>query len=71
MKNVELVVWIVLLIDSISCNLIAWSGHQGWYMRHFRVISRNFPATRGWTTYYLILVLWMGVMLYSSGVLGF
>jgi hypothetical protein len=65
--SLEAIVFYILLIDSIGANLCAWSGGDKWYHRHFRIISRYFPMTRGWTTYYLILVIWMGVMLYRAG----
>ena len=70
MYNIEKIVLILLLIDSIACNTIAWLGNEKWYIRHFRIISKNFPMTRGWTTYYLLLVLWIGVVMYSFGALA-
>ena len=72
METIEIVVFIVLLVDSLSCNLIAWSGKNDWYIKHFRIISKNFPLAKGWTTYYLVLVLWIGVvMLYTQGIIVF
>ncbi|MCL5011835.1 MAG: hypothetical protein M1320_00210 [Patescibacteria group bacterium] len=68
MRYVEVIVFALLLIDSISCNAIAWTGEERWYHKHFRVFSRYFPATKGWCTYYLILVLWIGVLLLVNGV---
>ena len=65
--TLELIIFIVLLIDSIGANLMAWSGGRMWYQRNFRLMSRYFPITKGWTTYYLILVLIMGLMLYRFG----
>ena len=64
MKTIETIIFFLLLIDSVSSNIISWGGEEKWYAKRFRVISKNFPATKGWTTYYLILVLWMGVMLF-------
>ncbi len=49
----------LLLFDSLSANVIAWTRGKGWYRRNFRLMSRAFPITRGWTTYYLVLVLWI------------
>ena len=65
--TVEVVVFLLLLIDSIAANLVAWVCGEKWYIKHFKIFSRQFPITKGWTTYYLILVLWMGVMLYRFG----
>ena len=69
MEVLEVIVFYVLLIDSIGANLIAWGGEDKWYKKNFTIIARYFPATKGWTTYYLILVLWIGVMLYNAGIL--
>ena len=69
MYDIEVIVFFLLLVDSISGNLIAWTSEGKWYRKNFRIISRYFPATRGWTTYYLILVLWMGLMLYTARVI--
>ena len=65
--SIEIIIFIVLLIDSIGANLMAWTSGRAWYQRHFRLMSRYFPIAKGWTTYYLILVLIMGAMLYRLG----
>lgn len=57
------IIFYLLLIDSIVANLIAWFGGEKWYKSQFQYISRYFPVARGWTTYYFILILIMGVML--------
>jgi hypothetical protein len=67
---IEVIVFWVLLLDSLVAVAIAWFG-QKWYMNHFRVISRFLPMKRAWATYYLALVLWMGFMLCRSGMLAF
>jgi hypothetical protein len=58
----ELIVFIILLIDSLGANAVTWLGGEKWYTKNFRIFSRYFPATKGWTTYYLILVLWIGYL---------
>lgn len=58
----QAIIFYVLLIDSIGANLMSFGGGRQWYQRNFRLISRYFPATKGWTVYYLILVLWMGYL---------
>lgn len=60
MTIIEIVFWL-LLLDSVVANIVAW-GFKGWYFKHFRLISRWFPAAKGWTTYYLFLVLWVGYL---------
>ncbi|PIR69747.1 MAG: hypothetical protein COU47_01540 [Candidatus Niyogibacteria bacterium CG10_big_fil_rev_8_21_14_0_10_46_36] len=70
MDTVEVVIFYILLIDSIGANLASWFGTgTKWYQKHFRVFSRSFPLSKGWTTYYFILVVWIGVMLYRAGIL--
>jgi hypothetical protein len=64
--------WIfyLLLIDSIGCNIIAWF-YAGWYKKNTKWWAKHFPATKGWCAYYLVLVLWVGYLLYRNGSLGF
>jgi hypothetical protein len=69
--NLETIVLVILLIDSIGANLVAWTSGRRWYRENLRSFSRLFPATRGWATYYLILVLWMGVIIYRAGYIAF
>lgn len=63
----ELIIFLILLVDSIGANLMAWTDGRLWYQKHFRLMSRYFPITKGWTTYYLLLVLLMGAILYRFG----
>ena len=65
---IEVIVFWVLLLDALVANFISYFGAK-WYIKHFRVLSRFFPMAKGWTAYYLILVLWMGFMLCRSGLL--
>lgn len=60
------IIFYVLLIDSISCNLVVWFGKQ-WYTKHFHIVTRFFPLAAGWAFYYLVLVLWIGWLLYQQG----
>lgn len=62
--NLESFIFYLLLIDAIGANLLAWSSGERWWHQHLRLISRYFPMVRGWTTYYLALVLLLGIMLY-------
>lgn len=61
---IESVIFYILLIDALGANLFAWSGGQKWWQRNFFLIARHFPLSRGWTTYYLIVVILMGIMLH-------
>jgi len=62
--NLESIVFYLLLVDALGANLLAWSSGRLWWQRHMNVIARYLPLTRGWTVYYLILVLIMGIMLH-------
>lgn len=62
---IEKIVFYLLLIDSVSCNLIVWLG-QRWYTKHFRLFSRLFPPAKGWAFYYLVLVIWIGTLVYRA-----
>ena len=68
--NIEVIIFYLLLIDSIGANLVVLFGPK-WYTKHFRLISRVFPPAEGWALYYLILVLWIGSILWRAGALGF
>jgi hypothetical protein len=60
---IEKIIFVLLLIDSIATNLIVYFGEQ-WYIKHFRWISRFFPPAKGWAFYYLILMMWIGSLVY-------
>ncbi len=66
--SIEAIIFYLLLLDSIGCNLVVLFGEE-WYTKHFRIISRFFPPAKGWALYYLILVLWIGSLLYRAGAL--
>lgn len=67
--NIESIVFYILLIDAIGANLLAWSGGQHWWKQNLAPLSRFMPLARGWTTYYFIIVVVMGIMLCRAGVL--
>ncbi len=61
--NIEVIIFYLLLTDSVSAVLVVFFGEQ-WYNRHFRIFSRFFPPAKGWALYYLVLVLWAGSLLF-------
>lgn len=63
MKIFIVVVFYLLLFDSIVVNILAWSGSE-WYIKHFRIFSRYFPITKGWAVWYFILTLWIGFLIF-------
>lgn len=66
--SLEAIVFYLVFLDAIIATLIAWSGRGEAMNRKLGLISRFFPITRGWTLYYLILVLWIGYGLTRLGV---
>lgn len=67
--NIESIVFYILLIDAVGANILAWSNGQRWWQKNLQIISRNFPMARGWTTYYLVVVIIMGIMLHKNDIL--
>jgi hypothetical protein len=57
-------IFYLLLIDSIAANIIAWGPGEKWWNKHGAFISRYFPIARGWTAYYLVLVLFIGYIIF-------
>ncbi len=68
---IYIVIFYLLLIDSIAANLMAWGGGKKWYHSHFRIMSRYLPMSKGWTTSYFVLVIFIGFLLCRFGVLSF
>ena len=66
--NIEAVIWYAILLDSIGANIVAWFCND-WYREKFKTPHKYFPATKGWCFAYLILVLWVGCVLYRLKVL--
>ena len=65
LTTIWLILFYVLLIDSIGANIVSWFGFRKWYRANFRLASRYFPATKGWTGFYLAFVLFVGYLLHS------
>ncbi|HUY05538.1 MAG TPA: hypothetical protein VMV62_02360 [Candidatus Paceibacterota bacterium] len=64
--SIEAIIFYLLVIDSVSCNLLVLFGPD-WYAKHFRTFSRWFPPAEGWALYYFILILWIGTLLLRLG----
>jgi len=69
MYTLESILFYILLIDAIGANLMAWGGGQRWWQQNLSLFARYLPLARGWTTYYLLLVVIMGIMLFRLGAL--
>ena len=68
--NTIIVIFYILLIDALAANILAYFGRR-WYTKHLRVFSRLFPPAKGWSLYYLVLVLFIGYILAWTGHLVF
>ena len=66
--SIEAIIFYLLLLDSLGANWEAWFDGKG-YRKHFPVLSKYFPATKGWAFYYLVLVLWIGMLLHQLGII--
>ena len=69
--SIEVILFYILLVDSVAANLIVWLVGDRFYVKHFRSFSRLFPLTKGWSGAYLILILWIGSLLSRSGFIGY
>ena len=65
----EAVIYYVVFTDAVIAMLIAWSGKSDSVNRKLGLLARYLPITRGWTLYYLVLVLWTGYALTRLGVI--
>ncbi len=61
--NIIVIIFYFLLIDSVSANIVAWSGLKKWYQGNFTIFSRYFPITKGWAGYYLLLVVFIAYII--------
>jgi len=68
--QIETIVYLLVLVDAIFATLTAWTGMGEYFNKRYSIFGRYFPITRGWTTYYLVLVLWVGSALVRLGTLG-
>ena len=66
--NLEATIWYAILLDCIGANIVAWFCND-WYREKFKTLHKYFPATKGWCFVYLVLVLWVGCVLYRLKVL--
>lgn len=60
--NWQVVIFFILLIDSLGAVLLAWFGQSIW-SKFFSPVARFFPMAKGWAVLYLGLVLLIGYLL--------
>lgn len=64
-NQVFIIIFFLLLIDSLGVNFLTWFGSRGRYYKYLPVFSKHFPLSKGWAIYYLILVLFIGLILFK------
>ncbi len=62
MNLIKIIFWL-LLVDSLVANYITWLGNRD-YFNQITFFKRFFPLTKGWMVWYLILVLFIGYLVY-------
>ena len=68
MINIEAILWYALLLDSLIANIVSFCCSK-WYKKNYKKFYRYFPITKGWSSLYLILVLWVGYTLLRLNIL--
>lgn len=63
------IIFYLLLLDALIANLLAWFGMQHWWKHFSSFAASHFPLARGWTGYYLLLVLLLGYSLITGHLL--
>lgn len=66
----EIILYFLVLADSIFANVAAWGTFGDELTKRYSIFGKYFPIRRGWTTYYLVLVIWLGWALFRLGVIG-
>lgn len=61
MENLKVIIFYILLLDAIVMNVIIWFNSK-WYTENMGIFKTIFPAGKGWAIYYLILVLYIGLL---------
>ncbi len=61
--TLETILYYLVLVDAIVANLIAWSGYGTILNKRYTIFGSFLPITKGWTAYYLVLVIWLGIAL--------
>jgi len=60
----KIIFWL-LMADSLIAGYVAWCGNRD-YWNDMKFFKRYMPLTKGWTAWYVILVLFIGYLVYFS-----
>lgn len=61
-NNWIVVVYVLLLIDSVGAIVMSWFG-QKWWINSTGQFAKYFPPAKGWAVLYFVLVLIIGHLL--------
>lgn len=67
MFTIESLLYYLILVDAVSAVVAAWTGYGKKLNKRFSIFGKYFPITKGWTSYYLVLVIWLGYALTRLG----
>lgn len=65
--GVEAIIYYLVLLDAIGANVVALFFPRAFKSK--KGIWKHFPITKGWTIWYLILVIWVGYGLNRLGII--
>ena len=65
----EAILYYLVLVDAISAVVASWTSYGVRMNKRFSIFGHYFPVTKGWTTYYLVLVVWLGFAFVRLGVI--
>jgi phosphotransferase system glucose/maltose/N-acetylglucosamine-specific IIC component len=66
--NWEAILWYALLVDSIGACILG-TFFMSWYEKKLPLVHKIFPLSAGWCLVYLLVVIWIGRLLYKLEVL--
>ncbi len=63
--KLEIIIFFILLINSVGAMIISFFGDDKWYKKHLGIFAKYFPKAKGWSVYYFLLVLWIGYLVFK------
>ena len=63
MVGIKEIIFYLLLMDSVGSNIAAWFFNEQ-YKQRFKWFAKRVPLVKGWCIWYLVLVLWIGYLVY-------
>ena len=60
------IIFFLLLVDSVGANFLAWTCFGKKYRKLLPTMAKYFPLARGWAAWYLVLVLFIGYLIFVA-----